>query len=179
MRRILTTLALMAAVVAAPALAQANDDRLVKTVSLKDLQQVLTEEGYTITTTGGDGVTSVQATDEEVTGLIFHLIGTACNETTGTDCQGINMQVRYDGDGTETLERINDANLMWAATSTWLSKSTDEAVPDTVGITRYVILDGGMTVRNVKDNLANMLSIAAQVGDYVWMVGDYAEDDDW
>ena len=43
-----------------------------------------------------------------------------------------------------------------------------------MGITRYVILDSGMTVRNIKDNLLNLLAIAPQVADYVWQAGDYA-----
>lgn len=44
----------------------------------------------------------------------------------------------------------------------------------TVGITRYVILDGGMTIRNIKDNLLNLLAIAPQAADYIWQTGDYA-----
>jgi hypothetical protein len=31
-----------------------------------------------------------------------------------------------------------------------------------------------MTIRNVKDNLLNLLAIAPQVADYVWETGKYA-----
>jgi hypothetical protein len=96
----------------------------------------------------------------------------------GTDgCLGINMQVRYDADGQETLELINEANLMWAATSAWYDDLGVDGYTPTVGITRYVILDGGMTVRNIKDNLLNLLAIAPQVADYVWQTGEWAPEE--
>jgi hypothetical protein len=173
MRRTLVLFTLASAL-AAPAFA--DDNRIVKSVSLKDLETILVEEGHTIMSTGDDGAVSVRATDTNGTGLIFNLLGTACGTEYSVDCLGINMQVRYDADGTESLERINAANLMWGATSAWYSADgfdPEEPVP-TVGISRYVILDGGMTRRNVKDNLLNLLAIAPQVADYVWETGAYA-----
>lgn len=178
MRRLLTSLAVLAAI-ATPAFA--DDSTVVKSVKLADLQRILSEEGYTINSTGDDGDVSIRATDTNGTGLIFNLLGTACDlEGYEGGCLGINMQVRYDADGNETLERINDVNLMWAATSTWYSSTGYDGETPTVGITRYVILDGGMTIRNIKDNLLNLLAIAPQAADYIWQAGDYAVDgDDW
>jgi hypothetical protein len=43
-----------------------------------------------------------------------------------------------------------------------------------VGITRYVILDRGATLGNIKDNLLNLLSIAPQAANYIWQAGEYA-----
>lgn len=171
MRRTLTSLGFLAALAGS---AFADDARLVKSVSLQDLQAILIEEGYTINSTGDDGEVSVRATDTAGTGLIFNLLGAACETEFSDDCLGINMQVRYDADGQETLERINEANLMWAATSAWYSPDGPDGNSPTVGISRYVILDGGMTVRNIKDNLLNLLAIAPQVADYVWQAGDWA-----
>lgn len=186
MRRTLTSLGILAALAGS---AFADDSRLVTSVNLQDLQTILIEEGHTITSSGDDGDVSVRATDTAGSGLIFNLLGTACETEFSDDCLGINMQVRYDADGQETLERINDANLMWAATSTWYSVDGVDGSSPTVGITRYVILDGGMTIRNIKDNLINLLAIAPQVADYVWQSGEYAPgavsddedyyDDDW
>lgn len=174
MRRLIASMAVLAAF-ALPALA--DDNQLVKTVNLQQLQTILVEEGYQINSTGDDGEVSVRATDVNGTGLIFNLLGTACDvEGYDPGCLGINMQVRYDADGQETLERINDANLMWAATSTWYSAGGVDGETPTVGITRYVILDGGMTIRNIKDNLLNLLAIAPQAADYVWQTGEYAPD---
>ncbi len=172
MRRLIASVAVLAAF-ALPALA--DDNQLVKTVNLQQLQTILVEEGYQINSTGDDGEVSVRATDVNDTGLIFNLLGTACDvEGYDPGCLGINMQVRYDADGQETLERINDVNLMWAATSAWYSAGGVDGMTPTVGITRYVILDGGMTIRNIKDNLLNLLAIAPQAADYIWQTGDYA-----
>jgi hypothetical protein len=162
----------LASALAAPAFA--DDNRVVKSVSLQDLQAILVDEGHTIDGTGYDGDVSVRATDTDGTGLIFNVIGTACGTEYSVDCLGISMQVRYDADGTETLERINEANLMWPATSVWYSSIGFDMEVPTIGVTRYVILDGGMTIRNIKDNLANLLAIAPQATDYVWEVGEYA-----
>ena len=57
MRRTLTSLALMAAV-ALPAFA--DDNRLVTSVNLQDLQSILAEEGYTISSTGQEGAVSIE-----------------------------------------------------------------------------------------------------------------------
>lgn len=186
MRRIIASMAILAAA-AMPALA--DDNAVVKTVNLQQLQTILTEEGYAINSSGDDGAVSVRATDTNGTGLIFNVLGTACDvEGYDPGCLGINMQVRYDADGQETLELINEANLMWAATSAWYSAGGTDGNSPTVGITRYVILDGGMTIRNIKDNLVNLLAIAPQAADYIWQVGDYGpggaddagyDDDEW
>lgn len=171
MRRTLTSIALLAAFAGS---ALADDTRVVMAVSLQELQTILVEEGYTIDSTGDDGEVSVRATDTADTGLIFNILGTACDTEYSDNCLGINMQVRYDADGQETLERINEANLMWTATSAWYSAGGTDGNSPTVGITRYVILDGGMTIRNIKDNLLNLLAIAPQAADYIWQVGEYA-----
>lgn len=182
MRRLIASMAVLAAF-ALPALA--DDNQIVKTVNLQQLQTILVEEGYTINSTGDDGAVSVRATDTNGSGLIFNVLGTACDvEGYDPGCLGINMQVRYDADGQETLELINGANLMWAATSAWYSAGGVDGETPTVGITRYVILDGGMTIRNIKDNLLNLLAIAPQAADYIWQVGEYSpegdySDDDW
>lgn len=170
MRPTLTSLALIAAL-ALPA--WADDDQLVRSVSLQQLESLVVEEGYTINSTGEEGEVSLRATDPD-TGLIFNILGTACETDFSDGCLGINMQVRYDADGAETLERINEANLTWAATSTWYSAYGIDGQSPTVGISRYVILDGGMTIGNIKDNLVNLLAIAPQVADYVWQAGEYA-----
>jgi hypothetical protein len=183
MRRLIASMAVLAAL-AMPALA--DDNQIVKTVNLQQLQTILIEEGYTINSSGDDGAVSVRATDTNGTGLIFNVLGTACDvEGYDPGCLGINMQVRYDADGQETLELINGANLMWAATSAWYSAGGVDGETPTVGITRYVILDGGMTIRNIKDNLLNLLAIAPQAAEYIWQVGEYDpdaaeyDDDEW
>ena len=169
MRRVLTTLAFLS--VAALG-AQADDSRLLTSATLADLQTFVVEEGHTILSTGDDGDVSVRAKTAQ--GLIFNVIGNACDTEYAEGCLGINMQVRYDADGKETLERINNVNLMWAATSAWYSAGGIDGNTPTVGIARYVILDRGATAGNIKDNLLNLLAIAPKAADYIWQAGEYA-----
>lgn len=170
MRRILTTLTLVAAAAALPA--YADDSRLVTSVKLLDIQTILTEEGHQIMSTGNDGEVSVRAKNAD--GLIFNIIGTACDTEYADGCLGLNMQVRYNADGNESLDRINGANLMWGATSSWYAASGFDGDTPTVGISRYVILDRGVTAGNIKDNLINLLAIAPRAANYIWEVGEYA-----
>jgi hypothetical protein len=48
----------------------ADDDRVVRSVSLEDLKAIAVSEGHTITEVGGEGDVSVRATTPD--GLIFH-----------------------------------------------------------------------------------------------------------
>ncbi|MFN3608140.1 MAG: YbjN domain-containing protein [Hyphomonas sp.] len=169
MRRTLTTIALLSA---AAFCAHADDSRLMTSVTQADLQTLVTEEGHTVMSTGDDGAYSVRARTAD--GLIFNLVGAACDTEFADGCLGISMQVRYDADGEETLERINEVNLMWAATTAWFSAVGFDGNTPTVGITRYVILDRGATAGNIKDNLLNLLTIAPQAADYIWQAGEYA-----
>lgn len=186
MRHFLTTLAL-AAVCAGPALAQgeitadaslAREDRQVRSVFLEDLKAVVVAAGHNIESVSGN---SVRATNEN--GLIYNLEGTVCENEVRPGCLGISMNVRYDGDDMVTYEKLNYANLNWTPVSVALQGSIG-TTDSTLIITRYVILDGGMSMGNITDNLANALSIATTVADFVWEVGEYApdyegEDEDW
>ncbi|MFN4023756.1 MAG: YbjN domain-containing protein [Hyphomonas sp.] len=175
MRKILTTLAFLS-IAAHPALA--DDSRLVTSVKLADIEALVTEDGYTMISTGDDGDVSVRAMNDD--GLIFNIIGTACETGLADGCLGLHMQVRYNADGKETLERINGANLMWAATAIWYTPTGYDGETPTVGISRYVILDNGVSAGNIKENLVNLLAIAPQAADYIWQAGEYADDyDDW
>lgn len=179
MRRTLTTLAIFSA---AALSAQADDNRLIAAVNLPDLQSMLTEEGYTVMSTGDDSAVSVRAKTED--GLIFNVIGTACETDWADGCLGLNMQVRYDADTQDRLARINNANLMWSAVAVWYTEVGFDSKTPTIGISRYVILDNGVTAGNIKENLFNLLAIAPQAANYIWEAGPYApggedDDDDW
>lgn len=169
MRKTLTSLAILSAAALG---AQADDTRILTSATLADLQSIVVEEGYTIISTGNEGDVSVRAKTAE--GLVFNVNGAVCDSEYADGCLGINMQVRYNADGKETLARINDANLMWGATAAWYSAGGIDGNTPTVGISRYVILDRGATVGNIKDNLLNLLAIAPQAANYIWQAGEYA-----
>jgi hypothetical protein len=179
MRKIALSLAFLCAP-AAPGFA--DDSRLLGSISMAQVRSILEAEGFTIVNTGQDGPNSIRA--KEPDGLVFNILGTACDTDLAANCLGLDMQVRYDADGDETLERINAANLMWKPTSTSYSKTGSYGAGPQVFIVRYVILDDGVTIGNIKQNLINLLAIAPQVADYVWQAGvyapDYGEDiEDW
>lgn len=169
MRKTLTSLAILSAAALG---AQADDTRILTSATLADLQSIVVEEGHTIISTGNEGDVSVRAKTAE--GLVFNVNGAVCDSEYADGCLGISMQVRYDADGKETLERINDANLMWGATAAWYSAGGIDGNTPTVGISRYVILDRGATMGNIKDNLLNLLAIAPQAANYIWQAGEYA-----
>ena len=152
-------------------LSLADDDRMMRSVSLEDLKALAASEGHVIDSVGLYGDVSVRAkTDDD---LIYHLIGTACETEYSDDCLGFMVQVRYDDDEDVTVEKINDANLAYAAVSTWWDKEGD-----TVGVTRYVILDGGQRMENLKINLENALALGPLVAEVIWP-GDYDDEYDW
>ncbi|MFN7178219.1 YbjN domain-containing protein [Hyphomonas sp.] len=178
MLKVISTLAILAAF-GLPAVGQGNtppsEKAIITSVTVEDIQAFVVSEGYTLSEAGAFGPLSVRATTPE--GLIFDIIGTACETEYGEGCLGMLMQVGYFADDDVTYERINNANLMWQATSTWYDPTEDEEGP-TLGITRYVILDRGVTLDNIRENLVNMLAIAPQVADYIWQVGAYAPEMD-
>lgn len=145
----------------------ADNDRVVRSVNLEDLKAIAVAEGHTINAIQENGDVSLRATTPD--GLIFHLIGTACETEYSDDCLGFMVQVRYDSDEDVTMESINAANITYAAVSTWWDKEGA-----TVGVTRYVILDGGQRMENLKINVENALALGPLVADVIW---PYDEDD--
>lgn len=156
-----------------------DNTALVTSFSVQDMQALVTSEGHTLSPQGAFGPYSIRATTAD--GLIFDIIGSACATEYSPNCLGLRLQVGYFADDSVSLERINEANLMWPPASTWYDPTQDEEGP-TLGITRYVILDRGMTFGNVKDNLINLLAIAPQAANHVFQTDDTglgAEDDDY
>ena len=62
-----------------------------------------------------------------------------------------------------TLEKINLVNSRYWGASVWLDEEGGRLV-----INRYVILDAGVTMKNIRLNLANALAINANVQKEVW-----------
>ena len=177
-RHLFTTL-IVVATISGPALAQgditadaslARDDRQVRSVFLEDLKAVAAAAGDTIIAVEGNSVTA-----EDVFGMVYNLDGTVCESDIRPGCLGIHITVRYDGDSMVTYEKLNAANLHWTPVSVALKGKIGTSDSSLI-ISRYVILDGGMSMANVKENLSNTLSIATSVADYFWEVGKYAPD---
>jgi len=136
-------------------------DRIVRAVFQQELNELATSQGHTIVETATSGDPSVTARTAD--GLVFLLFGTACNTEGVAGCQGVMMQVRYDIDERVTFERVNDANFRYAAVATFWD--VNERI---VGFTRYVVLDDGVTVRNLQQNLGVLLSVAPLAAEVVF-----------
>ena len=99
------------------------------------------------------GVLAVYTDDTAGDELIYAIQGKVCQD--GPDCLGAEIYVIYNGDF--TAEQANAINKRWAAIKA--------AVTDgDLYLTRYLILDNGQTIGNIRTNLLNALAIAEQVG---------------
>jgi hypothetical protein len=101
------------------------------------------------------GPVSVAAQTES--GTNYLLIGTACNVGDVAGCQGVMVQIRFDADASIADERLLRANLAQAAVNTWRDQS------GTIGVTRYVVLDHGITMANLRANVLVLLGLAPSV----------------
>ncbi|MEQ9315914.1 MAG: YbjN domain-containing protein [Henriciella sp.] len=147
----LTLIAAAALALSLPALAQ--DAELITSMDEQALADFAEGQGHEILGYGEAGDVSVRAQTED--GTVYYLTGTACNEGV---CAGVNMSARFDAADVVTLEKINEANIRRAAVSVWL-------LDETLGISRYVILDGGQTMENIQVNFDNFIAIVPTVID--------------
>lgn len=100
------------------------------------------------------GVLAVYQDTSNDTELVYAMQGKACQD--GPDCLGLEIYIIYEGDF--TTEQANDINQRWAAI-----KAT--ANDGSLYLTRYLILDHGQTIGNIRTNVLNALAIAENVGD--------------
>ncbi|MEM9225746.1 MAG: hypothetical protein AAGA24_04475 [Pseudomonadota bacterium] len=148
------------------------DQRIIHRISQADLEMIVTSLGHEIEARQNLGEVSLIARSDD--GTLYLLIGSACEvdaaASAGADplCYGLNMQVRYGADEHVTLKKINAVNLARVAVTVWRAD-------DTLGISRFVILDGGQSVANIKENLFNLLGIAPYVVDTMWPPVDLAD----
>jgi hypothetical protein len=126
-----------------------------------DLATLVRQEGHTIDKIHPFEAPSVRGKTSD--GLLFVVIGTACDKNGVPGCQGIMMQVRYDSDDRVTTDRLNQSNMAEAALSAWWDRDDK-----TVGFTRYVVLDNGVTWMNIRQNLRVLLSIVPKAQEYVF-----------
>jgi len=152
---------------------RAEDSRMMTSIIQEDLEAIIYALGHTLDASQTAGDVSVRGRTGE--GLLYLLIGTACSEKDETDptapeptCLGVNIQVRYTADDNVTLAKINQANVDRAAVSVWLSEDENEEQSRTLGIARYLILDKGQTMGNIKENVRILLSISAYVSELMW-----------
>ncbi|MCL9997871.1 MAG: YbjN domain-containing protein [Erythrobacter sp.] len=145
--------ALAVAGAAAPAAAQDYDaKRIVMSVTQADLAATVTALGHKVRETGKPGETYLAAESED--GIVYLLFGTACDVSGVPGCQGVMIQARFDlpeGTSFETLAKANDAQAAISVTADFEEKS--------LVFTRYHVLDQGVTMANIRENINVLLSI--------------------
>jgi hypothetical protein len=150
----------LALAVAIPATARAKayaPDVIALSVDNDDLKAIVASLGHTLDKVDFNTDVAVSATDER--GTKYVMIGTACGVNGVAGCQGIAMQVRFDqGAGDVSLEKLAKANMSQLAVSTaW------EPDAKVIAVTRYVVLDHGVTMANIRENLAVLLAVTPEV----------------
>jgi hypothetical protein len=140
----------VAMLVAQAPVAQAQSKQTVyTTVTKADLRLLVTLEGHTIIEEDFFDVPSVRAKTKD--GLIFQVFGSGCTDGANKRCDSVMMQIRYDDDDRVTYEGINEANWKEALITAWWDQEGK-----TVGFTRFVVLDGGVTLMNLRQNLRKL-----------------------
>lgn len=136
----------------------AADDRIVRAVTIDDLRALAEAEGVQVSRVGNYGPVSLDAVTSD--GLRFRMIGMACIEG-NTVCRGVHFNATYGASADVTAEKVNEISLKLLAVSVWEREGQ-------LGISRYVILDGGQQMANLKANLRNFLGAVPIVTEDVW-----------
>lgn len=150
--------AAIALAVTAPAPVCAQDyvaERVVRSVGQNDLLALVGSLGHQVTDQGKADEVYVAA--EDLVGITYLMIGTACEVNGVPGCQGVMMQVRFDLPSGTTAQTLAKANLEQAAINIWAD--FDEK---TLGFTRYVVLDHGVTMANIRENVIVLLAIVEE-----------------
>lgn len=127
-----------------------RDGWLMTSISMDDLTYIVETQGHELEEEVANNV-AVMAMG--VNGVRFFMQGTACSAE--RVCQGLHIWMTFDG--AMSYERANELNFEYAAISA--------IVKDRSGyqISRYLILDHGTTMANIKANLLNTLAIGEQI----------------
>jgi hypothetical protein len=138
---------------AGPASAQTyRADEIKKSVNQADLETIIGAIGHTVIERGT--APEVYALAQTDTGFMYFLQGSACDMNNVPGCQGIMMQARFDLPATTTLETLSKANLVQPV----LNTSADFDAK-TLVFTRYQVLDHGVTMANIRENVVVLLSL--------------------
>lgn len=142
--------------VAAPVAAQDFvAEQVKKSVDQADLLAVVGTLGHQVLEQGL--AENIYVVAENGDGVRYFLIGTACNVNGVPGCQGIMMQARFDLPPTATLETLAKANYDQAVLNSWA-----DFEQKTLGFTRYQVLDDGVTMANIRENVKVLLAVVPE-----------------
>lgn len=154
--RVMVAGALALAGLTAPASAQDFvADKVVKSVGTADLAAVIGALGHQVLEQGEGADVLVLAENSDQ--IKYVLLGTACDVNGVPGCQGVLMQAQFDLPTGTTYETVAKANLDFAALNVWV-----DFEGKALGFTRYVVLDEGVTMANIRANVDVLLSLVGE-----------------
>ena len=127
-------------------------NRIVDSIEAADLTQVVQAMGHRVEAYGENGDRSLRAVTPN--GLQYFLIGTACDQGGVSGCRGVIMQVRVEAPERTTLNSLLRASDRHAPLNIWVNQEAR-----IIGFSRYVVLDGGVTMGNLAANLNVLLGL--------------------
>lgn len=127
-----------------------RDAELVTSVTPTEMRYVIESAGFTVTQ---DLSTGVGLVAEDANGLILAVEGKACEES--TTCLGMETFLVLEGDF--TAEDANSINQRWSAIK---ATRLDDG---SLYLSRYMILDHGQTLQNLRLSLVTTHAITEQV----------------
>ena len=155
MKTLLLSGAIVLAVPSAALSAAFEPERVEEAATFDDLRAVVKALGHEVEAEDPRNQT-LRAADAN--GTHYLLTGTACDVEGVPGCRGIVMQVLFEGTGDVTPERLAVANLNQVAVSTRFDPASN-----VVSVTRYVVLDKGVTMANIAENVGVLLALAPEV----------------
>lgn len=141
---------------AAPAAAQDYlAERVKRSIVTSDLAAVAGSLGHQVLEQGeGDEVLVLAENPDQ---LRYVMLGTACDMEGVPGCQGVLMQAQFDLPPGTTYQTVAEANLNFAALNVWV-----DFEEKSLGFTRYVVLDQGVTMANIRANVEVLLALVAE-----------------
>lgn len=137
----------------APAAAQTFvPDQLKKSVVTGDLAAVVGSLGHQVLEQGEADNVLVLAENEDQ--IKYVMLGTACDIDGVAGCQGVLIQTQFDLPPGATYETVARANLEYVALNVWV-----DFKQKSLGFTRYVVLDDGVTMANIRANVEVLLGL--------------------
>lgn len=133
----------LASVAQAPTVGVRARDMVIGSVGPGDLQLLLDDMGAHFTMSGANDRQAPYVFATSKDGMSFGIY-TACANADGTDCRGIEFLAVFKSD--RSIEEVSAIDQSYAAVSVYKS------APDTVNVSRYVILDHGVTWANLLEN---------------------------
>ncbi|MEL7031976.1 MAG: hypothetical protein AAGL97_05795 [Pseudomonadota bacterium] len=131
-----------------------RDDHLLTSINQDNIRFVAESLDHTVRRDLEDsiGVLAHYQDGDDSSELVYAMQGKACQD--GPDCLGLEVFVIFEG--AFTADQANDINRRWSAI-----KATE--TDGSLYLTRYLILDDGQTIGNIRTNVLNVLAIAEQI----------------